>query len=570
LDTGHSKSLFYRQHHLSLTIIVLLFSVLLSACGGAGGSTQQQVQQHKATLDQLINQAQSIGVPQNLLQPIVDQENQLSSTSAPLTLLFNQLASDYYGNVSQRYRILSMQVKGLEAQVTQQFGYQATLDMQNFESVLSQRQSQGFIEAQTFADQLTQDQNMLDQAHYPKHFLEVSNNARNATLALRLMGPAFDQLTTLRTTIQQLTNSGLDVTALQQQEQYDLDSFRQANDPDNYQQLIDQINTQIQASTTLSTQAIPYVGEAKLNQFSASIEQMKQYQVDTTVYQKQLDNDRTALASASSINDYLKVSAQIDNDMQAASIPMLKGQATYLLKNYYQEVNTWGATHQYDDKFDGQSYILDYEYDQTHGFGSDLDTALQNAQTADDYQGAIDQINTMMLHLKAMEADAGDSAAYQLPHKTDQQLIAHYKLSSSNVIVVSMVEQALRFYQNGKLIKAFQVTTGQYDKPTPPGLWQIFVRQSPTIFKSWEPKGSAFWYPDTNINYAMEYRNDGYYFHDSWWRLDYGLGTNFPHVDSGGDQAFAGSGSHGCINMSKSLAAWLYQNTTYGTPAIIY
>jgi lipoprotein-anchoring transpeptidase ErfK/SrfK len=103
-----------------------------------------------------------------------------------------------------------------------------------------------------------------------------------------------------------------------------------------------------------------------------------------------------------------------------------------------------------------------------------------------------------------------------------------------------------------------------------PGLWHIFDRESPTVFKSSEPKGSAFWYPDTNINFAMAYHDGGYFLHDSWWRKDYGHGTNFPHYDSGGDESFAGGGSHGCVNMPEDQASWLYSHTGYGIPVIIY
>jgi L,D-transpeptidase catalytic domain len=547
----------------------LLLSLLLGACGG-NVPKQQQAQDNKAALDQLINQAQSIGVPQNFLEPIMNQEIQLNAVSAPFSFLSNQAVDEYYSNVALRYRTLSLQVRGLEAQTTQQLGYQAGLDIQNFESALSQRESQGFLEARTFADQLTQDQALLEQAQDPKTFLEISSNAKDATLALSLMGPANDQINTFQNTIQELSNSGLDVTALQQQAQDDQDAFQTANSADAFQLLIDQVRAQLQATTTLSTQAIPYISGTKLAQLSTNIEQMKLYQIDISSYQQQLENDRSALGNARTIADYLKISAQLDSDLASTRIPLLQGQASTLLQQYYQEVSSWGASHHYYDKVDGQSYILDYEYDEIHGFGGDLDHALQEAQTPDDYQIAIEQIQMYLLHLKAMEADYNDHSPYTQPHATDLQLIQHDKPDSGTVIVVSLLEQALRFYQNGTLVKAFPVTTGQYDRPTPPGLWQIFVRQSPMIFTSLDPKGSAFWYPDTNINYAMEYRDGGYYFHDSWWRLDYGPGTNFPHNDSGGDQSFAGSGSHGCVNMSKEQADWLYQNTSYGTTVIIY
>ncbi len=147
----------------------------------------------------------------------------------------------------------------------------------------------------------------------------------------------------------------------------------------------------------------------------------------------------------------------------------------------------------------------------------------------------------------------------------------HYGIAhASEVLVVSLVEQTLRYYQNGKLVRAFHITSGQFALPSPPGYWQIIDRESPTVFKSSEPKGSAFWYPDTKINFAMEYHSGGYFFHDSWWRVNYGVGTNFPHYDTGGDKSFAGDGSHGCINMAESDIAWLYPNTTYNAQVILY
>src|SRR5437879_7331105 len=94
----------------------------------------------------------------------------------------------------------------------------------------------------------------------------------------------------------------------------------------------------------------------------------------------------------------------------------------------------------------------------------------------------------------------------------------HYNVYDSNggqVLVVSLIEQALRFYNNGKLIRAFPIVSGQYLKPSPPGFWSIILRQSPTKFKSSEPQGSALWYTVTPIQYGLEYHSGGYFFHDA-------------------------------------------------------
>jgi len=551
-------------------LTILLLGLILSACGSGDPQSQQQATTNKAALDAALAHAKDIGVPNTMLQPIVSQERQLSATNVPVTVFSDQPATDYYTNLSQRYHMLTIQVNGLMTQATQQYDYQSTLDLQAFESVLAQRQGQGFIEAKVFADQLTQDQKLQTKAQYPKDYLSISTSAKRSTQALRLMGPAFERLTALQNTIKQLQSSRLDVTALNQEYQLDIQQFRAAIDPDGFTRILDQLNAQLQETTTFSTQAIPYVGAAKLKQFGSNIDQMKQYGQNVSSYQKMLTADQTALSTAKSLSDYLKVSAQIDTDVASIQTPLIKGQANYLLTQFHQEVTAWGNAHLYHNAFDGKNYTQDYEYDQAEGFGSNADTAVQSAQTPDDYQAAIDLINNDMMHLKAMEADFIDTKLWSQAHATDMQLMQHYDVMTGQTVVISLVEQTLRVYQDGKFVQAYQITSGQFDKPSPPGFWHVFDRESPTKFKSSEPKGSAFWYPDTKINYAMEYHDGGYFMHDSWWRVNYGVGTNYPHYDTGGDESFAGTGSHGCINMREDQIAWLYAHSSYGMAVIIY
>jgi lipoprotein-anchoring transpeptidase ErfK/SrfK len=124
-------------------------------------------------------------------------------------------------------------------------------------------------------------------------------------------------------------------------------------------------------------------------------------------------------------------------------------------------------------------------------------------------------------------------------------------------------------YNNGQLVNAFLVTTGTMDHPSLPGTWYVRVKESPTVFKSFLKPGEPGYYPPTPINYAMDYHAGGYNLHDSWWRADYGPGTQFPHPDSTGN-ASAAQGSHGCVNMTTELAGWLYSYVSIGTPVIIY
>ncbi len=98
---------------------------------------------------------------------------------------------------------------------------------------------------------------------------------------------------------------------------------------------------------------------------------------------------------------------------------------------------------------------------------------MQSAQTLDDYQSAIDLINNDFINLHAMEADYNDKTPWDHPHATDASLMQHYGVSgpgSGQVLVVSLIEQTVRFYNNGKLIRSFLVVTGQYLKPIAAGI----------------------------------------------------------------------------------------------------
>src|SRR2546425_11504386 len=124
----------------------------------------------------------------DMLQTIIGQEQQISRTTTPFTAFNDQPLINYYNGMAQRYKTLAVQVAGLQIEVTQQFEYQAYLDMRQFESALAERQAENLIEAKVFADQFAQDQSLLANAQYPKDYLHISYNVRRATEALHLMG----------------------------------------------------------------------------------------------------------------------------------------------------------------------------------------------------------------------------------------------------------------------------------------------------------------------------------------------------------------------------------------------
>ncbi len=297
---------------------------------------------------------------------------------------------------------------------------------------------------------------------------------------------------------------------------------------------------------------------------------MQQYQGNVTTYQQQYYSDEQAIQSATSDAAYQKALQGLKAHSATIQIPALRTESQYLFQELQQDAVQFGKQHTHHDGYNNTTYPLGYEYGSNGATGPLwLQGELSAAKTLADYQQTIEDLNMDVSNFQAMVADFSDKAPYNEVHQTDMQLMQHYGYMRAKVVIVALAEQALRVYQNGKLLKAFQVTTGQPDLPTPPGTWWIEGKKAPTVFKADVPMSSPEWYPPTPINYAMQFHSNGYFLHDSWWRTEYGPGTNFPHLDPGGTQ-YSIHGSHGCVNMSKENAAWLYEFVKLYTHILIY
>lgn len=297
---------------------------------------------------------------------------------------------------------------------------------------------------------------------------------------------------------------------------------------------------------------------------------MQQYSGNVSTYQQQYTSDQQALRNAANDTAYKTALNTLNAHVVAIQIPALKAESTYLLQKLSQDAASFGKQHTYYDSYNNKTYQLGYEYGPTGAVGPLwIGGELSAAQTLSDYQQTIEDLNMDLTNFQAMVKNFGDKTPYNQVHATDIQLMQHYQYMNSKVVVISLSEQAMRVYDHGKLVNAFQVTTGQPDLPTPPGTWWVEGKKSPTEFKSTAPQNSPDWYPPTPINYAMQFHSNGYFLHDSWWRSEYGPGTNFPHLDPGGTQ-YSIHGSHGCVNLSKDNAAWLYNFVKVYTHVLIY
>jgi lipoprotein-anchoring transpeptidase ErfK/SrfK len=137
---------------------------------------------------------------------------------------------------------------------------------------------------------------------------------------------------------------------------------------------------------------------------------------------------------------------------------------------------------------------------------------------------------------------------------------------SGQVVLVSIAQQWLWAYQDQRLVMASAVTSGMPQLPTPTGVYHIMMKESNVEFYSPWPYGSPYYYTPEHVDYAMLFREGGFYLHSAGWRHAFGPGTNVPHTDPDGTWE---TGSHGCVNLPITSASALYGWIGIGATVII-
>ncbi|HEY0756266.1 MAG TPA: L,D-transpeptidase [Ktedonobacteraceae bacterium] len=542
--------------------------LLTSACGG-DSQLRQQASDTRSQLDQQIKHAENIGVPVSSLQPLLQQEKTLNSANAPFSMFDDTPANNFYKSQTSSYQQLLSKLQEEVAIVTGQDQGTAQQQLQSFKDTLTSQQIQKVGDLQAFSLRYTTDENLLAAASSPKDYLALSQDAQNATDTLNMLSTTYKQITIFKGTITQMQQASLDVTAMQAQYSNDLNVFNSATSKTEFQSLNTILNAQYQLAVVNSIQSLPYVGAAKLSEFQDQLNQLKLYGMDTSAYVKLYNQDKAAMAKATTISDYLKISSKINSDVASMQPDLVQGESWYLITSLDKQAKAWGAAHLYHDKSDGHNYIPDSGYTMD-GIGYWLQRENGWSYSTADYQSVVaDDVNEFY-NFSLFQQDYADTTPYTQVHQTDLELMQHYpSLKSGSVIIVSMAQQSLHFFVNGKLVKTFLITTGRVERPTLPGVWTTQNRQAPTEFKSSDPPGSPFYYPPTPIHYAILYHWGGFFVHDSWWRYNYGPGTQYPHQDSSGLSS-ASNGSHGCVNVQEDQASWLYSHTDWSTQIVIY
>ena len=538
-----------RRGSLLLACCVTLFaaSMVLSAC--APDPNQRAADQGKAQLDIEMRHARvDLGIPANMLQPIVAQEQRISSGSGGFHYNYQDAAANY--------TLLYSQLIGIEQTAADTLKAQVERDVDAFTKVLDQRRSQDFSEANSYQVRLDQAINDFANAKTPGDYARLDTVVRGQTEALQALWPAYQKLQDFKAALRDLRSAGAGSAIGETEYTQDLQALGAASSAARYSTLTGVIDGQLMQLMADQTESLPYIGSTMLDAFQARIDLLRQDGERTGNFQRQHDQDAQELAVAHSLADYLTLAQVINQQTTAMELPLVRGQANTDLQTLQKLIENAQL----------QSPLNAYEYANPDVGIGNVRQEVAQARSMSDYQTADADIHVLLVNLRAMLDNQRDPTPSWLPHQTDLQLLQTYGILNGRVTVISLREQTARFYQNGKLVYWSYVTTGRPELPSPPGLHYAMQKLYHTQFISGDPKDSPLWYAPTAINYAILYANYGYFLHDAWWRYKFGPGSNLPHWDP---LAFNG-GSHGCVNFPEDNMAYVYDWVPLGSPIILY
>jgi LysM repeat protein len=112
-------------------------------------------------------------------------------------------------------------------------------------------------------------------------------------------------------------------------------------------------------------------------------------------------------------------------------------------------------------------------------------------------------------------------------------------------IDIDLSSQSVRAYQGNTVVRSMIVSTGISRYPTPPGRFRVYSK-----YPSVNMSGPGYYLP--GVPHTMFFYK-GYALHGTYWHNNFGRPM-----------------SHGCINLTRADAAWLYSWTPVGTLVVIH
>ena len=580
-----------RFRYLSaLSLAVLALSILMTACAPDASQTAQT---SKAKLDKELTTARSNpGVPESLLAPLVAQEQTLAAGTSKGT-------DASYQNATAGYNRLYNQVVALEHMSPDKAKALTTTDLQQLQTAIQAIDKQGFVEATDYRKRMDTAQQQLTTAQTAKDYFKVASYVEGQIAAVSQIKPVYQQMQELSKLVDaqdqalgvvssapQPLQCALGATDIfwtpnptitvasstsgpsyeyEQWPQQDLAKFRAASALQDYLTLSTLIHAQSQQLMANATGLLPTQASNLLQTFQTDVQTYQQYGGKDTTYAQQAAQDAQTLAATKTLTGYASLVQTLQQHIQALELPLVKAQTQHDLNTLQTLVNQAQKLVTIDPA-NGIGYPDAYEYaNQNTGVG-DAAQRLQSAQTLSDFQTVDQEIQMFATNLQAMLQNLNDKTPSNQMHQTDISLIQHYGILNNRVVVVSLREQEARMYDNGKLVYSSQVTTGNPELPSPPGVHCIQATMQNYNDISPFPKGSPWYYNPTHINYGMVYSDYGYLMHDAWWRSWFGKYSNLPHYDP----ISFNNGSHGCINFPLTQMGWLFNWSGVGTPVIVY
>lgn len=122
---------------------------------------------------------------------------------------------------------------------------------------------------------------------------------------------------------------------------------------------------------------------------------------------------------------------------------------------------------------------------------------------------------------------------------------------------VSIEDQRIWIYKNGRLVLTTHVVTGRHDtrEDTPKGLWYIEYKQSPSVLEGSEAGNSHY---KVKVSYWAPFTLSGCGFHDAGWRKNWSK------------TAYLKNGSGGCVNTPPTVMKTVYNHLEQNEPVVIY
>ncbi len=563
---------------------------------------QSRANSSKASLDHALVDASTNGkVPAPLLQPIQAKEQQVAASADGTPWGWD--------HANTQYVQLQTQVSSIVNMPPQQARTLTQKDLTKLSAAVTSLTNDKYQEALGYQQRQQAAQDAFTKAKTTKDIFIVDNTVLNQLAATAAFKPTLDKLNAFETLVQNeqsllgtsgaasqqnlmcaigLSNQfwddtyGTKITTQSQpvaqlvEVQWvndDWKIFRAASSSQDYVNLNTRLESQSAQVQANQAALLPSYTAHVLDSFQSDIQLIQKYggsSKDVATYQQQYQTDVQQLQGTPTQETYLAVVKQVQKQHNALQLPLVKAQTlsdVTTLKNLIKQ----GQASKTKDPANGLLYPNAYEYADAHTGIGDATDRVATATTLQDYQ-LVDQELQMFIHnIQAMLQNLNDPLTkahkWTVPHQSDIQLMQYYGImNSGKVMVVSLREQAARFYENGKLVRAIQVTTGAPDLPSIPGIHCELDREVNTMFVSPDPPTDPNYYKPTHIDWGMRYSFYGYYVHDAWWRNEFGLYTNLPHYDPA---AFNG-GSHGCINVSKGNMLWVFNWLPYGAPILVY